>query len=534
VESPLKNLRHAVLRAVRSVSGTKNESVATTARERHRAPRASSKSVAVIDIGSNSVRLVVYEDKTRNLAPIFNEKTLCGLGREVQSTGLLAADAVEKALAALKRFKALCRIMKVGEVHAIATAACRDATNGPDFITKAERICGCSIEILSGAREAKLSALGVASGVYKPDGIVGDLGGGSLELVDVRGHRIRRGLTLPLGGLALQDASQKSLKKAEKIVAAGLTNLAPLKAGRGRTFYAVGGTWRALARIHIIQSGYPLRVMHGYSIPAADALYFARRLRRLAATNTLADIETVADARRPLLTYAALVLEYIIRVAKPKTIVFSTYGVREGLLYEMLPEKEQHKDGLIATAQTLNEIRSRSPRHAEDLIAWTDKLFRVAGLRESDDERRLRHAACWLSDAGWRAHPDYRGEQTLNLITNGNFGAVTHEGRAFLALAIYYRYAGLNAENEAPEVVRALIPPTMLDRARLIGAMFRVAFMISAAQRGVLPHTHFRNQARKLILVFDKRVSDLAADRVVNRFKQLTRLIGRSAAIEKH
>jgi exopolyphosphatase/guanosine-5'-triphosphate,3'-diphosphate pyrophosphatase len=112
--------------------------------------------------------------------------------------------------------------------------------------------------------------------------------------------------------------------------------------------------------------------------------------------------------------------------------------------------------------------------------------------------------ACWLSDAGWRAHPDYRGEQTLNL-TNGNFGAVTHEGRAFLALTIYYRYAGLNAENEAPEAVRALIPPTMVDRARLVGAAFRVAFMISAAQRGVLPHTHFRTQNRKLVLAFDKR-----------------------------
>ncbi|MES2752444.1 MAG: exopolyphosphatase [Pseudomonadota bacterium] len=499
----------------------------------HPPARKASTTVAVIDIGSNSVRLVVYESKTRNLAPIFNEKTLCGLGREVQSTGLLAADAVDKALVALKRFKALCRIMKVGEVHAIATAACRDATNGPDFIARAERICGCNIEILSGAREAKLSALGVASGVYKPDGIVGDLGGGSLELVDVRGHRIRAGLTLPLGGLALQDISQKSLKKAERIVAEELGGLAQLKAGAGRTFYAVGGTWRALARIHIIQSGYPLRVMHGYTIPAAEALDFVKRLRRLAATDTLADIETVADARRPLLTYAALVLEYIIRVAKPKAIVFSTYGVREGLLYEMLSEKEQHKDGLIATAQTLNELRSRSPRHADDLIVWTDKLVRVSGLRETDDDKRLRHAACWLSDAGWRAHPDYRGEQTLNFITNGNFGAVTHEGRAFLALAIFYRYAGLSPENEAPEAVRALVSPAMLDRARLLGAVFRVAFMISAAQRGVLPYTHFRNHGRKLLLVFDKRVVDLAADRVTSRFRQLAKLMGRSGSIVK-
>ena len=311
-------------------------------------------SVAVIDIGSNSVRLVVYESMSRSLVSIFNEKTLCGLGREVQTTGLLAPDAVAKALTSLRRFRALCKVMQVGRVYAIATAACRDATNGPDFIVKAEQICRVPIEILSGPREAKLSALGVISGVHKPDGIVGDLGGGSLELIDVRGSRVRQGVTLPLGSLALQDASLKSLKRAERIVKANLSELPQLNAGRGRNFYAVGGTWRALARIHIIQSGYPLRVMHGYSITAAEALDFARRLRRLASAGALADIEAVADARRPLLSYAALVLEYIILVAMPKTIVFSTYGVREGLLYAKLAQPERAKDGLICAAQTLN------------------------------------------------------------------------------------------------------------------------------------------------------------------------------------
>ena len=181
-------------------------------------PRKRADSVAVIDIGSNSVRLVVYQRMARSLISVFNEKTLCGLGREVQSTGLLAPDAVDKALTSLKRFHALCRIQRVGRVYAIATAACRDASNGPDFIARAERICGAKIEILSGPREAQLSALGVVSGIHKPDGIVGDLGGGSLELIDVRGHQVRGGVTLPLGSLALQDLSHKSLKRAERIV----------------------------------------------------------------------------------------------------------------------------------------------------------------------------------------------------------------------------------------------------------------------------------------------------------------------------
>src|ERR1700751_4011018 len=242
-------------------------------------------SVAVIDIGSNSVRLVVYESMVRSLITIFNEKALCGLGREVQSTGLLGPDAGAKALTSLRCFHSLCKVMKVGRVYAIATAACRDASNGPDFIAKAERICGVRIEILSGPREAKLSALGVISGIHKPDGIVGDLGGGSLELIDVRGHQVRGGVTLPLGSLALQDLAHKSLKPAARIVQTALAEVPQLNSGRGRIFYAVGGTWRALARIHIIQSGYPLKVMHGYSIPAAAALGFVRRLRRLAAAN---------------------------------------------------------------------------------------------------------------------------------------------------------------------------------------------------------------------------------------------------------
>ncbi|WOH84934.1 exopolyphosphatase [Bradyrhizobium sp. BEA-2-5] len=494
-------------------------------------PRKRGSSVAVIDIGSNSVRLVVYEGLKRSLIPIFNEKTLCGLGREVQSTGLLAPDAVDKALTALRRFRALCRIQQVGRVFAIATAACRDASNGPDFIAKAERICGAKIEILTGPREAKLSALGVVSGVHNPNGIVGDLGGGSLELIDVRRNSVRSGVTLPLGGLALQDLAHKSLKRADRIVKNELLGVAQLKTGRGRTFYAVGGTWRALARIHIIQSGYPLQVMHGYSISAAEALDFAQRLRRLAATNMLANIESVADARRPLLTYAALVLEHVIRVAKPKNIVFSTFGVREGLLHEKLPETERNKDGLICAAQNLNELLSRSARHAQELTAWTDRLVRVVRLRETEEDRRLRHVACLLSDIGWRVHPDHRGEETLSLIMNGNFGSITHQGRAFVALSVFYRYAGLSEENEPPPQIRALVTPAMDERARLLGAAFRVAHLISAARPGVLPATHFHSEGRKLMLVFEHRLGDLVADRVGSRFKQLARLVGRAGSI---
>jgi exopolyphosphatase/guanosine-5'-triphosphate,3'-diphosphate pyrophosphatase len=482
--------------------------------------------IAVIDIGSNSVRLVVYEGLVRSPTELFNEKALCGLGREVQSTGLLAADAVEHALATLKRFRALCDRMHVQKLFAIATAACRDAKNGRAFIRFAERILKTEIEVLSGAREAELTALGVISGVHRGDGVVGDLGGGSLELVDIRGTRARNGLTRPLGGLALADISAKSLKKAEKVVKKSLTGLAMLKGCQGRTFYAVGGTWRSLARLHMWQTGYPLHVMHGYSISATEALEFARLVYRVD-VDTLSNIDVVNNARRPLLPYAALVLEYILRIGKPRQVVFSALGVREGLLYSLLKQRDQEKDALIEAARHLNQLRSRSPQHGEELIAWTDKLLASSGLEETIEERRLRHAACLLADIGWRAHPDYRGEQSLNIIAHGGFSGIDHPGRAYLALAVFFRHVGLVMDDELSPRLRELVSTRMLDRARVLGAALRLAYVVSAAMPDVLPKTLLAVERHRLALHLPGAFASLAGERVSSRLRALARLIGR-------
>jgi exopolyphosphatase/guanosine-5'-triphosphate,3'-diphosphate pyrophosphatase len=482
--------------------------------------------IGVIDIGSNSVRLVAYEGLTRSPTPIFNEKALCGLGREVQSTGMLAPDAVQHALATLKRYRALCDTIGVKKVLAIATAACRDARNGRAFIGQAERVSRTRIDILSGKREAELTAFGVISGVHRPDGIVGDLGGGSLELVDIRGMRARRGVTLPLGGLALQDISAKSLKKAEKFVRKSLAKVPALAAGHGRAFYAVGGTWRSLARLHMWQTGYPLHVMHGYAIPAREALEFAHLVHRVD-VETLSDIEVVANARRPLLAYAALVLEHLVRIGRPKEIVFSASGVREGLLFSMLKKQEQQKDALIEAAGYLNVLRSRSPRHGEELIVWTDALLASSGLDETAEEVRLRHAACLLADIGWRAHPDYRGEQSLNIIAHAGFSGIDHPGRAYLALSVFFRHVGFVVDDELSPRLRELASTRMLDRARVLGAAMRLAYLISGAMPGVLLHTPLLVQRGRLMLHLKGKFAPLAGERVFNRLRQLARLIGR-------
>ncbi|MEP7031611.1 MAG: exopolyphosphatase [Pseudolabrys sp.] len=486
--------------------------------------------IAVIDIGSNSVRLVIYEGLTRSPTPIFNEKVLAGLGRHVQSTGLLEQEDIDTALKALVRFRALCDTLRVRRIWAIATAACRDARNGRAFIAEATRICRTKIQILSGKREAQLTALGVISGIYKPDGIVGDLGGGSLELVDVKGTRVRGGVTLPLGGLALQDITGKSLKKAESIVEAAFDDLDMLHDGEDRTFYAVGGTWRALARLHMWQTGYPFHVMHNYRVSAREALDFSRLVHRVD-TDTLSQIEVVNAARRPLLAYAALVLENLVRTIKPRQVVFSVLGVREGLLYSLLPKREQARDPLIAAAADLNVLRSRSPHHGEELIDWTDRFIASSGLDETADEIRLRHAACLLGDIGWRAHPDYRGEQSMNIIAHGAFVAIDHPGRAYLALAVYFRHAGLSEDELSPRL-RELATPRILDRARVLGAAMRVAYILTAGQDGVLGKTPMLVSRGRLVLKLPGRYAKLTSDRLFSRVKQLARLVGREPVIE--
>ena len=487
--------------------------------------------VAIIDIGSNSVRLVVYEGHSRSPAVVYNEKVLCGLGRQVATTGRLDDDAVDRALRALARFRVLCDTMNAQEVFVLATAAARDADNGPAFLKAAANACNHRIELLSGAKEAQLSALGVVSGFHRPDGIVGDMGGGSLELVEVRDDVVGEGITMPLGGLALQDVSGGSVRRAERIVRAALEKAPEYLAHlQGRTFYAVGGTWRALARLHQASRDYPLHVMHNYMLPPEDGLDFLHLVEE-ADVKTLKDIESVSEARRPLLAYGAIVLGEIIRLGRPKDIAISAFGVREGLLYDRLPPEVQALDPLLASASDLNVLRSRSPRHGEDLCDWTDAFVEDLRLPETETEQRLRHAACLLADIGWRAHPDYRGEQSLSSIAFGTFAGLDHAGRAYLALSIFFRHEGLSPDKVSSRI-RSLAGPKFLERARLLAAMMRIAYPISVAMGGVLPRTPLLARGRSIILQLPADMADLANERLVGRMKALGKLLNLEPIIE--
>jgi exopolyphosphatase/guanosine-5'-triphosphate,3'-diphosphate pyrophosphatase len=481
--------------------------------------------IAVVDIGSNSVRLVVYESASRAPAVLFNEKVLCGLGRSIVSTGRLSADAVGRALRALRRFRALIDQMDVKRVQVIATAAAREAANGPEFIAQAERILDGRVNVLTGTEEAELAALGVIAGINDADGIAGDLGGGSLELVNIEKAKLAEAATLPLGGLRLIDASGGNLKKARDIVDEELAKIDWLEKGKDRDFYAIGGTWRALARLHQIQTNYPLSVMHNYRIETVDALKFATLLDQQS-QGSLAGIRDISSARRETVPYGALVLERLLRRVKPKAVVVSTFGIREGLVYALLSEEERGQDALLVGCEDLARRRSRSVETAHELIAWTEALFRGQGLYETPEQERLRQAACLLSDIGWHAHPDYRGVQSLNLVGYGNFAGVDHRGRAFLALTVYYRNEGL-VKDDLSQSLADLVGKDMVKRARILGAAFRAAHMISAAQPGALLHCPLSFEGNRLVWTLPEPYSNLEGERVERRLKELANSLDR-------
>ncbi len=489
--------------------------------------------LAVIDIGSNSVRLVVYESATRAAVPLFNEKILCGLGRSVASTGHLGPESINRALKALQRFKSINRILKVRNVKAIATAAVREAKDGADFIAKGEKAAGAAIEVLSGEREAQLAGEGIRMGFFEADGVAGDLGGGSLELIDIRGATQADASTLPLGGLRLIDQTGDKIDKAVEIVDQQIAKLAWLAKGRGRPFYAVGGTWRALARLHMDQSSYALRVMQGYTVPTRAMTSFCESLRRTRKLSEIAGIGEVTRARREVLPYGALVLERLLKQLQPSEVVFSVFGIREGLLYSMLPPGERRKDPLLSFCEDFSRLRSRSVEHAHELCDWTDALFTRQGPAETPEERRLRHAACLLSDIGWRAHPDYRGEQSLDKIAHAGLAGIDHPGRIFLALAVYFRHAGADTGGHAkfPELLIGAVNRRVQKRARIVGAALRTAHMVSIGMPGVIGSTPLSYHGQKLVLTLPRRYADLDGERLDRRLDALARLVDRTGDV---
>lgn len=431
--------------------------------------RAATLPVGIIDIGSNSIRLVIYEGEGRIPSILFNEKIMAGLGKGLGKSGLLDVDAVKRTLAALARFRRLAEDMGVVKLRTVATAAVRDASNGPDFIASLAAI-GLPVELLPGTAEASLAGYGVLAGIPDAEGIVGDLGGGSLELIRVADGTIGKGISIPFGVLRIAQMKLGSARALDRALTEALDKAGWKGRAENTPFYLVGGSWRALARLHQTLTDYPLPIVHQYMMAPSEGQRLVRALGQLDPKKIKA-IGGISSSRVASLGDAAMLLASLSRCLNPSALIVSAYGLREGLLHSSLSAKVQSLDPLIEAARDEGARQGRFAEHGDLLYRWITPLF----AEESDQLSRLRHAACLLADVGWRAHPEFRAERGLEIALHGNWVAIDATGRAMLGQALFTHFGG---EGVCP-IVNQLIGYDQAARAMRWGYAMRLGQRLS-------------------------------------------------------
>jgi exopolyphosphatase/guanosine-5'-triphosphate,3'-diphosphate pyrophosphatase len=460
---------------------------------------------AVIDIGSNSVRLVAYRLEGRAIWTVFNEKVLAGLGRDLPRTGKLSIDGVEATLRALRRFKAVLEAMQPESVHVAATAAVREAVDGPAFVRRVKAETGFDVRVLSGEAEARYSALGVLAGAPDANGVVGDLGGSSLELTRVADGQPGLGVTLPLGPFALRGPEGFDPVRARARVMRALDDV------RGQftcdTLYAVGGGWRNLALLQMRIADYPLQIVHQYEMGAAEALDAARFIARQS-RGSLDRIEGVSKRRLDTIPYAAIVLEGLIERLGVKRIALSAYGVREGLLFESLPEDLRGLDPLIEGCAALGMREGVSADIGPALEAWLAPLFARLPPMFGARDATIIAAACRLADLGARLHPDHRADLLLEQVLRAPIAGMNHPERAFLAVTLFARHTASPPAIE-PQVLARVLTSERLTRARALGAAMRLGCDLSGRNPHLLARSSIAIERNVIVLRAQERWADM-------------------------
>jgi exopolyphosphatase/guanosine-5'-triphosphate,3'-diphosphate pyrophosphatase len=482
---------------------------------------------AVVDLGSNSVRLVVFEGLSRNPVAIFNEKAVLRLGRGLQSSGLLNEEGVEQAFTVMNRYYAVARAMGAAPLEVLATAAVRDASNGAAFVAGLRaRMPGVAIHILSGEQEAALSAAGVICGIPSADGVLADIGGGSLEVVRLRHGEPGEARTLPLGVIRLAERSGGDMVRARALAEADLAGVPWLAEADGRDLYLVGGAFRALARVHMAQTGYPLNIVHHYTIGRDEARDLAGLLST-AGRRVLERMPGVPRRRVDDLPFAALALRRLLRATGPRRVVFSANGLREGWFMQRLAADTRAEDPVLSAGRELAVKLGRDPRLPPALLAWTAPLF----LDDPHEAVKLREAACWMSDTGSHDHPEYRAEQAFLRVLRQPGVALDHHARAFLALTLALRY---EAEPDAAflQPARLLLDPASARRAETLGIALRLAYTLSAGTLELLAGTALRRVGGRLVLRLSEGSGVFAGESVLRRLDRLAQAAGLEAATE--
>lgn len=484
---------------------------------------------AVIDIGSNSVRLVVYSGRERVPATVFNEKTLAGLGGEVGETGRMGDKAMDEALDTLRRYRVLCDQMGVREIEAVATAAVRDATNGEDFVRRVKAECDFDIRTIAGEEEGRLSAIGVLSGDPDARGVMGDLGGGSLELSRLKEGRVTRSISLPIGPLRLISRFGTDIDAMRHHVKEELASVDWREKADGEALYVVGGAWRNLAKLMMREQFVPLPVLQGFIIRRADMLEYSKRIASLRPED-IPYGNTLATRRLEILPIAAMILRQVLKAISVREVAISTHGLREGLLFEKLAPDVQAKDPYIYQCRDLAQERSRFAEHADLLYHWTRPLFPQSALASGVETRRLHLAACLLSDIAWRGHPDFRAERAVEVALHGQFVGVSHAGRAFVAVALNQAYGANHDRDQIGQILPLLTAGQMME-ARVLGAALRLAQRLSGGAAAALQSSMIVLSDRDVMLSAPAENRHIINAVVTKRLKALGQLLARRTAV---
>lgn len=479
-------------------------------------PQPAPRRPAIIDIGSNSVRLVVYEGPARLPLPIFNEKVMAGLGRGLSEGGALDLEALERALAGLARFAAIAREMRVDDMRAVATAAVREATNGEELVARTREL-GLNVEVMSGEQEALAAGLGVLSGIPDANGIVGDMGGGSLELARIAGGEVHERASFPLGVLRVAPVRAKGKGALNRFVARALATTGWSNAGVGMPFYMVGGTWRALARLHMQLSLYPLPLVQGYAM-SAETIDELRGYLAGASREELRAVPGISGTRAGSLADGAALLAAVLKALGSDHAVASANGLREGLLFAPLSPEVRAEDPLLTAARTEGQRLGRFAEHGDLLERWIAPLF--AG--ESAADARLRHMACLLADTGWNANPEFRAERGAEIALHGNWVAIDGAGRAVVAQALH---TSLGGEPTTPTPLDTLASASELQRAKRWGLAMRLGQRLSGGVAGPLERSSLAIAGRKLTLTLQEGDRALYGETVERRHKALAALM---------
>ncbi len=441
--------------------------------------------VGVVDVGSNSVRMVVFDGAARSPAYFYNEKIMCGLGKGLAETGRLNPQGRVRALAALRRFALLAEGMQIDPLTVVATAATREAADGPDFQAEVLRETGLRLHVVDGDEEARLSAQGVLLGWPEAKGIVCDIGGNSMELARIGEGKVGKRVSTPLGPFRLQQLPDPKARRAH--IAKVLKDARAAMNSSGERIYLVGGSWRVIARLDMERRNYPLTVLHEYRMTPKS---LADTLDWLAAADlaVLRGRTGTSAERMELVPLACEVLRELLSAFKPSEIDVSAYGIREGLLYEHMPEKLRARDPLIEAARMAEMVQARIPGFGKKLYDFLLPLFPDA----TKDRLRLIKAACLLHDTTWRAHPDFRAEACFDNATRANLGGLDHTGRVFLGLALLHRYKNSRSGSRLEPMFRLLSEEDIqaaevLGKAMRFGAMFSIGDPAKAGALRWLP-----------------------------------------------